>query len=204
MTRRMKSTHASIRPTAIATVRSKITVRKKVMSNTVTSDFGFFSNALNVLQPLMLYDTTTSTPARQAIGIYCAKGMRNSKISSKTPAWIIPATGVRPPLLILVMVRAMAPVAGIPPKIGATILAMPSAINSVLELWWSLIIPSATVAERSDSMAPRAAMVTAIGKRFFTASQSSAGISAFGNREAIVNRSPIVSMPSIPRHVLSA
>lgn len=29
---------------------------------------------------------------------------------------MMPATGVRPPLLMLVMVRAMAPVAGIPPK----------------------------------------------------------------------------------------
>ena len=45
---------------------------------------------------------------------------------------MMPATGVRPPLLILVMVLAMAPVAGIPPKIGVTTLAIPCAINSVL------------------------------------------------------------------------
>ena len=38
-----------------------------------------------------------------------------------------------PPLLILVMVRAMAPVAGIPPKRGAMILAAPWAISSVFE-----------------------------------------------------------------------
>ena len=35
-----------INPISMATVKSKITVRKKVISNTVTSDFGFFSNAL--------------------------------------------------------------------------------------------------------------------------------------------------------------
>ena len=54
ITRCMKSTQAMTRPTSIAMVKSKITVRKKVISNTVTSDFGFFSSALNVRQPLML------------------------------------------------------------------------------------------------------------------------------------------------------
>ena len=39
-------------------------------------------------------------------------------MSNSTTAWMIPATGVLPPLLILVIVRAMAPVAGIPPKSG--------------------------------------------------------------------------------------
>ena len=54
ITRCMKSTQAMTRPTSIAMVKSKITVRKKVISNTVTSDFGFFSNALNVRHPLIL------------------------------------------------------------------------------------------------------------------------------------------------------
>ena len=40
--------------TSMAIVRSKMTVRKKVISSTVTSDLGFFNNALNVRQPLML------------------------------------------------------------------------------------------------------------------------------------------------------
>ena len=41
-------------------------------------------------------------------------------MSNSTTAWMIPATGVLLPLLILVMVRAMAPVAGIPPKSGGS------------------------------------------------------------------------------------
>ena len=54
ITRRMKSTQAMTRPTSMAIVRSKMTVRKKVISRTVTSDFGFLSSALKVRQPLML------------------------------------------------------------------------------------------------------------------------------------------------------
>ena len=89
----------------------------------------------------------TSTPARQAIGIYCASGMRNSRISSNTTACTMPATGVFPPLLMFAMVRAMAPVAGIPPNSGVAMLATPCAISSVLESCLSPITPSATVAD---------------------------------------------------------
>ena len=64
----------------------------------------------------------------------------------------MPATGVRPPLLMLVIVRAIAPVAGIPPKIGEARFASPWAISSVLELLRSPMTPSATVAESSDSI----------------------------------------------------
>ena len=203
ITLRMKRTQARMRPALMATVRSKMTVRKNVSRRTKTSDLGLLSNALKVLQPLMLYATTIRTPARQAIGINLARGIRKSSIRRRTTAWTIPATGVRPPLLILVIVLAMAPVAGIPPKIGVTILAMPRAMSSVLELCLALIIPSATVAESRDSMAPSAAMVMAIGKRFFTASQSRAGISAFGRLALMENLSPMVSMQSTPANALS-
>ena len=57
----------------------------------------------------------------------------------------IPAIGVRPPFFTFVAVLAIAPVAGIPPRNGATILAIPCAISSVFERWFPLIIPSATV-----------------------------------------------------------
>ena len=48
-------------------------------------------------------------------------------MSSNTTECTIPAIGVRPPLLMLVIVRAMAPVAGIPPNIGEARLATPCA-----------------------------------------------------------------------------
>ena len=140
----------------------------------------------------------TSTPARQAIGIYCASGMRNSRISSNTTACTMPATGVFPPLLIFAMVRAMAPVAGIPPNSGVAMLATPCAISSVLESCLSPITPSATVADSKDSMAPSTAIVMATGNKFFIASQSRAGITASGSSARMLKRSPMVSIQSMP------
>ncbi len=154
---------ASSRPISMAIVRSNITVSRKVTASTVTSLLGFFSMDLTVRQPLMLYDTTISTAARQAIGTRLIIGIRKRNISSSTAAWMMPATGVRPPLVMLVIVRAMAPVTGMPPKNGTVILARPWPISSVLELVREPVIPSATVDDSSDSMAPSIAMVKAEG-----------------------------------------
>ena len=114
---------------------------------------------------------------------------------------MIPATGDFPPLLILVMVRAMAPVAGIPPNSGAIILAAPWAISSVFESWRSPMTPSATAADNRDSMAPSTAMVMATGNKFLIASQSNLGTTASGNCDWMVKRSPMVSMQVIPPYV---
>ncbi len=65
----------------------------------------------------------------------------------------MPATGVRPPFLTLVAVRAMAPVAGMPPNSGEAMLATPCATSSMLERCRPPIIPSATTADSSDSIA---------------------------------------------------
>ena len=48
-------------------------------------------------------------------------------------AWMMPATGVLPPLRTLVAVRAIAPVAGMPPKITEPMLATPCAMSSMFE-----------------------------------------------------------------------
>ena len=96
------------------------------------------------------------------------------------------------------MVRAIAPVAGMPPKIGVTTLATPCAISSVFELCLSPITPSATVAESSDSMAPSMAMVNAVGKSVSMTSKFITGAAAFGSDGSMVNRSPMVSMPVMP------
>ena len=82
----------------------------------------------------MLYATTTKIPANVAIGINAAHLPTNNIISNNVMAWTIPATGVRPPFLTLVAVRAMAPVAGMPPKIEENIFAVPCAINSIFDL----------------------------------------------------------------------
>ena len=94
----------------------------------------------------------------------------------------MPATGVRPPFLTLVAVRAIAPVAGIPPKRADATLAMPCPTSSTLDLWRLPIMPSATTAESSDSIAARSATVTADGKSSRTRSSAERGKLGAGNR----------------------
>ena len=57
--------------------------------------------------------------------------------------------------------RAIAPVAGNPPKSGETMLATPWAINSTFGLCLSLLMRSETTADISDSIAPSMATVNA-------------------------------------------
>ncbi|MPN05750.1 hypothetical protein SDC9_153003 [bioreactor metagenome] len=87
--------------------------------------------------------------------------MRKKKTSRRTIACITPATGVLPPLLILAMVLAIAPVAGIPPKNGVIMFVIPCPINSVLESCLLPVTPSATIAANNDSIAQRIAIVIA-------------------------------------------
>jgi hypothetical protein len=75
----------------------------------------------------------------------------------------MPAIGVRAPDLMLVAVRAIAPVAGIPPNKGEAMLATPCATSSQLERWRVPAMPSAITAERSDSIAASSAIVNASG-----------------------------------------
>ena len=56
----------------------------------------------------------------------------------------MPAMGVRPPAFTLAAVRAMAPVAGMPPKSTEAMLPTPWATSSMLARWCPLIIESAT------------------------------------------------------------
>ena len=86
---------------------------------------------------------------------------------------------------MLVAVRAIAPVAGMPPNNGATMLAAPCAISSVLEWCRDPIIPSATTAESSDSMAASSAMVSAAGERTRSSSNVTGGSDGLG-REALM------------------
>ena len=75
----------------------------------------------------------------------------------------MPETGVLPPLLMLAVVRAIAPVAGMPPKRIEPTLATPWAISSQSDLWRLPVMPSATTAESSDSIAASRAIVRAEG-----------------------------------------
>src|SRR2546427_8531167 len=57
-------------------------------------------------------------PANVAMGISPAHRPKNKAMSNSVTEWVMPATGVRPPFLTFVAVRAIAPVAGIPPNSG--------------------------------------------------------------------------------------
>ena len=119
-------------------------------------------------------------------------------ISSVT-AWIIPAIGVLAPARIFVAVRAIAPVAGIPPNNGEARLAMPCATSSTLELCLVPLMLSATTAESRLSTAARSATVMAEGNSGTTWSSRNAGMESLGKPVGIPpNLLPIVSrgMPS--------
>ena len=97
------------------------------------------------------------------MGMSAAYGMRNTITASSTTAWTMPAMGVRPPAFTLAAVRAMAPVAGMPPNITEPMLPTPWATSSMLARWCELIMESATTQDSRDSMAARIAMVKPLG-----------------------------------------
>src|SRR5579862_47961 len=76
----------------------------------------------------------------------------------------MPEIGPRAPARTLVAVRATVPVTHMPPKITETMLATPWAPSSQLERWRRPVMPSATTADNSDSIAPNSAMAKASGR----------------------------------------
>ena len=108
---------ASTTPTSMATTRSKNTVRKNVATSTIISLFGAVLHRWKKeVQSAMFHATTKSTAANVVIGIREASGIKTTKIMLKVIQCVIPAIGVRPPFLTFAAVRAIAPVAGIPPN----------------------------------------------------------------------------------------
>ncbi len=91
----------------------------------------------------------------------------------------------------------MAPVTGIPPTIGETMLATPWASNSAFELCRSPLIVSATTADKRLSTAASRATVSAAGSRGRIRSGRNAGMSIAGSPLGMPpNRDPIVSTGS--------
>src|SRR5699024_7641870 len=73
----------------------------------------------------ILTAVTKRTPPRAASGIRPTGAAATRTMSSSTRAWTMEARRVRPPARMLTEVRAMAPVAGMPPKSEDPIDAMP-------------------------------------------------------------------------------
>ena len=137
-----------------------------------------------------------STAAKVASGIWLASGAAAIMIARSVTAWIIPATGVRPPLFTLAVVRAIAPVAGIPPNRIEPMLATPWATSSQSALWRLPVMPSATTAESRDSIAASIAIVRAEGINSRAIDRLNGGRCGVGSVLGIPpNLLPIVSTP---------
>ena len=133
-------------------------------------------------------------PAKVAMGISPAHRPKNKAMSNSVTEWVMPATGVRPPFLTFVAVRAIAPVAGIPPNSGDAMFATPCATSSMLERCRPPIMPSDTTAERSDSTAPSRAIVNAGPMSAGSCASVMAGSAGRGSAALMTpNRVPIVS-----------
>ena len=190
----MNSSAARIIPASTATVRSANTVSTNVTSHTSRSVHPCFHSSPISCHSPMLRATTMRMPARTAIGTRAASGAANSRIASSVTACRMPATGVSAPERMLVAVRAMAPVAGRPPTSGDTMLAMPCANSSTLELCRCPVMRSATTADISDSIAPSMATVSVGDSSVSIRSARNLGKWISGRPLGIPpNRDPIVS-----------
>ena len=124
----------------------------------------------------MFQATNSSTPASTASGMCCASGAAIRTTAASVPACTMPATGDTAPARMFVTVRAMVPVAGMPPKNGTAKFATPCAMSS----WFGSCLGvslswSATRAQSSDSIAPSSAMVSVGVTKSFTVCQLKSG-----------------------------
>src|SRR4051812_18220860 len=125
-----------------------------------------------------------------------ANGAATNTITSSVRACTMPATGDVAPDRMFVAVRAIAPVAGIPPNIGTTTLATPCASSSTSGLCRSPPMLSATTADNKLSIAASIATVQAEGSSGRIKSTRNSGIEIAGSPVGMPpNLLPIVSTP---------
>ena len=135
-----------------------------------------------------------SSAANAGIARNPASGAATSIASNIVNACTIPATGVLPPALIFIAVRAMAPVAGRPANKDEPIFAAPWASTSALGRCLPPFMRSATIADNSDSTPAKNAITNAEGNNSIIRTsviEGSEGIGgSFGNapkRESMVS-----------------
>src|SRR5699024_1936533 len=145
-----------------ATIRSKETVISAVIAKIQASPRVETMIARTVATCTMRIAVMNSTPARAASGIIPTGPAATYTTASSTRAWTIEAMRVRAPARRLTEVRAIAPVAGMPPNREAPIEATPwpTSSRSGSKAPVSAMVP-ATRADSSDSIAASAATVSA-------------------------------------------
>ena len=116
----------------------------------------------------------------------------------------MPATGPRAPARTLVAVRAIVPVAQMPPNRPEAMLATPCATSSQFERWRRPVMPSATTAESSNSIEPSSANATASGSTAWTFARLISGSDGHGSvRGSSPKRLPMVSTGRLNSHAAS-
>lgn len=159
-----------------ATMRSNDTVITAVTTNASASARVERRIARTVPACTMRTAVTISTPARAASGIMPTGPEAASTTTSSTTAWKIAAMRDRPPERTFTAVRAIAPVAGMPPNSADPIEAMPCPTSSRSGSKRPVsAIEAATRPDNSDSTAASAATVAAVGRSAPSAVGSSAG-----------------------------
>ena len=124
-------------PTPIATVKSTRTVNIKVTRSNKRSLTGVDKYSFHLWGSLMRHAVMSNKAARAGMARYPAIEAKSPIAIRMVTACTSPATGVRPPALILVAVLAMAPVAGMPlNKDDATFAAPVPAIPH-----WACVVP---------------------------------------------------------------
>ncbi len=137
-------------------------VAAAVMTSTAASPRVARRSALRLETSTIWMAVATRTPASAASGIQATHCDASRITRSSAADWVTAASRERAPDRTLTAVRAMAAVAGIPPKNGTARFAMPCPNSSRSESWRSpIVIPSATVADMRLSRAARAATATA-------------------------------------------
>jgi len=129
-------------------------VRKNAVSKMVRSSVEVRKMRAKLWTSLMFQATTIKMAASAESGIWLTTGESHERIKNMKTACNMPAIGVCPPVFTLAAVRAMAPVAGIPPNAIDPMLAIPCAISSQFDRCLPPLSRSPTIAERSDSIPP--------------------------------------------------
>jgi hypothetical protein len=138
-----------------ATTRSTKTVRPKVTSRVIRCERGARrSNRPKWHTSHIVQATKKRIAASAASGTCEANGANSTMTSTRNTECTMPASGLVAPFLTFVAARAIAPVAAKPPKTGVSMFARPCPTCSWFGLRRVPVMPSATTAVSSDSIAP--------------------------------------------------
>mmetsp|Transcript_6218 Transcript_6218/g.17836 ORF Transcript_6218/g.17836 Transcript_6218/m.17836 type:complete len:358 (-) Transcript_6218:1010-2083(-) len=189
------STLMSDTPTATAAMRSTNTVISSTTAMTNTDSIGSWRARARYGRSSTSHPLFSSSPARHACGMCCAKRPRPATMHSSTTEWVAPDRGVRPPALTFTTVRTVAPAPATPPKAPDTILPTPWPTSSFSESWKSPVRLSATREVSRLSMPPSRASTRAEATMVGSSSTGKLGIRGTGNPAGICPKVNTFSLP---------